>query len=53
MRNQAQGNPLTLYFNPSCTSNTEIPYKDNKYYHSDCLVLLKVLGNKHSENLQD
>ena len=25
----------------------ETPYEDNKYYHSDCLVLLKVLGNKH------
>ena len=27
----------------------ETPYEDNKYYHSDCLVLLKVLGNKDSE----
>ena len=42
---------LTRHFicNPSFTSEKETPYKDNKYYHSDCLVLLKVLGNKDSE----
>ena len=55
MRKQAQGNewPLTLDFNPYCISKTKTPYEDNKYYHSDWLVLPKVLGNKHLENLQD
>ena len=42
---------LILLFDPSCTSEKETPYEDYKYYHSDCLVLLRVLENKHSETL--
>ena len=48
MRKQAQGTDPRLYpFNPSCTSEWETPFEDNKYYHSDWFVLIKVLGNKH------
>ena len=50
MGKHAQGtDPLTLYFNPSCTSEKETPYEDNSYYYSDYLVLLQVLENKRSE----
>ena len=34
------------YFNPSCTSKEETSYEDNKYYYSDCLVILQVLEKK-------
>ena len=27
----------------------ETPYKDNKFYYSDCVVLLQAVENKHSE----
>ena len=40
---------LKNIINPSCTSEKETPYEDNKYYFSDCFVLLQVLENKHSE----
>ena len=31
------------------TSDRVLFFWDNKYYYSDCLVLLKVLENKHAE----
>ena len=37
------------YFNPSCTSKEETSYKDNKYYYSDCLVILQVLEKTYRD----
>ena len=54
MCKQAQGtDPSILFFNPSCTSEQETSYEDNKYYHSDCRVLLKSIRKQTLRDLQD